>query len=345
MVVVAEMLYLNPRAIEANRDNVRRESGDVVGLAESIREHGILQPLGVVRRGSGYQVVFGDRRREAAIVVGLDRVPCLLLGDLDDDQRLIRNILENLQRLDLNDLEKARAFEKMRRSLQHAGMERGAVLDAMCRRLGLSASQIKRYLSLLELAPVVQNLIAVGDLSVTQAQHLRQLSPAARQEEVGLLAAEEHLSAAELARLATALASNPNVDPGEALGKLRRGEAIANLSRPERGDGPLHLPARPSAKIDDEEELIEDGAVDEVVEDHAAGLAGPLTRDGNRVRKVHSLDSFVDEADRLARCVQDGDLAKLVASDPEGGLKLKLVAKQLAFLSRAVGVMAGGDGV
>lgn len=341
-VVAGEILYLNPRAIEANRDNVRRECGDIVGLAESIREHGVLQPLGVVHRGSVYEVVYGDRRREAAIVVGLDRVPCLLLGDLDDDQRLIRNMLENLQRLELNDIEKARAFEKMREKLLRAGMERGAVIETMCRRLGLSASQIKRYLGLLELAPSVQNLIAAGDLTVTQAQHLRPLSPAARQEAVGMLAAEEHLSAAELSRLAAALARNPNVDPAEALEKLRRGEEISDLSRPERNHGPLHLPPRPSIKADDEE-LLEDRSAAEAVEDQEADPAGPRTRDGNRVRKVRSLDSFLDEADRLARCVQDGDLAKLVAADPEGALKLRLVAKQLAFLSRAVGEMAGQD--
>jgi len=340
--VAGEILYLNPRAIEANRDNVRREGGDIVGLAESIREHGVLQPLGVVHRGSGYQVVYGDRRREAAIVVGLDRVPCLLLGDLDDDQRLIRNILENLQRLDLNDLEKARAFEKMRETLLRAGIERGAAIDAMCRRLGLSASQIKRYLSLLELPSSVQNLLAAGDLAVTQAQHLRQLSPAARQEAVALLAAEEHLSAAELARLATTLARNPNVDPVEALEKLRRGEEISDLSRPERQHGPLHLPSRPSIKPEDED-LVEDTSADGAAEDPEADLAGPRTRDGNRVRKVRSLASFMDEADRLARCVQDGDLAKLVAADAEGALKVRLVAKQLAFLSRAVGELAGQD--
>ncbi len=345
MTATAEILYLNPRAIEPNRENVRREVGDIIGLAESIREHGLLQPLGVVRQGSGYRVVYGDRRREAAIVVGLERIPCLLLGELDDDERLTRNILENLQRLDLNDLEKARAFERLREVFLRAGLDRTGALDAMTRRLGLSASQIKRYLGLLDLAPVVQELIAAGELGVTQAQHLRQLAPAQRQEVAARLAVEENLSAAELARLATALARNPNVEPAEALALLRRGETVVDLAARERDESLRHIPPAPPVKLADEDEGEAEGDDGGEEEPARTVVAAPFTRDGNRVRKIHSLDSFMDETDRLAHCVQEGDLAKLVGADPDGGTKLRLVAKQLAFLARAVGEMAGVEAI
>ncbi len=340
MLATREILYLNPRGIEPNRENVRRDCGDIIGLAETIREHGILQPLGVIAQGSGYRVVFGDRRREAAILVGLDRVPCLVLEALDDGGRLITNILENLQRLDLNDLEKARAFEKMLDTLLESGRERGDALDTMTRRLGLSASQIRRYLSLLELAPAVQDLIGGGELGVTQAQHLRQLSPASRQEAVAKLAADENLSAAETGRLAAALGRNPNIDPAEALAALRRGESVADFALPERDHGVMRMPAAP-AKEATEEELFENEPPEDEKDDRRATAGAPNTRDGNRVRKIHSLDSFADEVDRLARCVQDGDLAKLLIADAEGRVKGTLLAKQLAFLARAVDDLIG----
>ena len=77
------IVYINPRDLLPSKDNVRSDPGDLAGLAETIREHGILQPLGVMREGDAYRIIYGNRRRDAAIVVGLDRVPCLVLEDVD----------------------------------------------------------------------------------------------------------------------------------------------------------------------------------------------------------------------------------------------------------------------
>jgi hypothetical protein len=70
---------------------------------------------------------------------------------------------------------------------------------------------------------------------------------------------------------------------------------------------------------------------------------GPLTQDGARVLRLRSLDSFVDEVARLTRCVQDGDLACFVATDPAGAVKLDLAARQIGFLSRALQEMVGSQ--
>ena len=67
----------------------------------------------------------------------------------------------------------------------------------------------------------------------------------------------------------------------------------------------------------------------------------PSTRDGNRVFKIHSLDSFADEVQRLVACVKEGDLQRLLEQDPQGTLKTRLVARQLRFLAEAVGALAG----
>ena len=226
MIREQRLLYLNPRDLQPSRRNVRSDPGDLAGLAETIREHGVLQPLGVTREDGGYRIVYGNRRRDAAIVVGLDRVPCVEVGEVSDAQVLVQQVLENLQRLDLNDLDKARAFGAILERLVQEGASQGEALDTLARTLGLSVRQIQRYTRLSLLAPEVQALLAEGELGVTHGQHLVGLEPPSRQAEVARLAVEEGLSAAELARLAAALAHNANIAPQAALEALRRGERV-----------------------------------------------------------------------------------------------------------------------
>src|SRR5918998_5359366 len=97
-----QLLYVDPTRIERDPDGVREEAGDVTGLAETIREQGLLQPLGVVPLGrERYRIVYGGRRLGAAVQLGLDLVPCIVL-DADDPDLLLRQMIENLQRRDLN---------------------------------------------------------------------------------------------------------------------------------------------------------------------------------------------------------------------------------------------------
>jgi len=350
------IVYLNPRDLEPSRPSVRSDPGDLAGLAETIREHGVLQPLGVAPSAGGYRVVYGNRRRDAAIVVGLDRVPCIVLEGMDDAEALMQQALENLQRLDLNDLDKARAFEGMLAHAMEQGASPGNALEAMARSLGLSSRQIQRYLRLRQLAPGVQRLIASGDLGVTHGQHLADLSPATRQEAVAALAVEESLSAAELARLCTALQHNANIDPYEALMALRRGERIATVEAPRREPltrlGPAPSEAAERAPWDDEEDEEDNGDDDGGTGDlHRIppnrpsgegdfGYLEPTTRDGNRVRRIHTLDAFMDEVQRLAVCVQEGDLQRLIEADEVGEVKVKLAARQLRSLAEAVASLA-----
>ncbi|MBO9343708.1 MAG: ParB N-terminal domain-containing protein, partial [Roseiflexus sp.] len=79
-----QLLWIDPRALEPDPQGVREDPGDIDGLAATIAEYGLLQPLGVVDLGrSRYRVVYGNRRRLAALKLGLERVPCVLL-DPDD---------------------------------------------------------------------------------------------------------------------------------------------------------------------------------------------------------------------------------------------------------------------
>ncbi|NLX37719.1 MAG: ParB/RepB/Spo0J family partition protein [Chloroflexi bacterium] len=363
MLEPTQIIYLNPRDLLPSQPNMRSDPGDLAGLAETIREHGILQPLGVTPEEDTYRIVYGNRRRDAAIVVGLDRVPCVLVSPGSARETLVQQVLENLQRLDLNDLDKGRAFEQLLASLTEAGQSQTEALEAVSRTLGLSGRQIQRYLRLRQLPPDVQRYLASGDLGVTHGQHLVDLAPPSRQQEVADLAVEESLSAAELSRLCAALRHNANIDPAMALAMLRRGERVPTIEAVIHE--PLHsvLGPAPSEHSDaDDGAWPEDG---EVAPDAPGGAAGgppaagaapwegesafeherygalePTTRDGHRRFKIGSLDAFMDELQRLTRCVQDGDLQRLIEDDPAAGVKLGLASRQLAFLSEAVSALA-----
>lgn len=351
------IIYLNPRDLLPSRQNVRSDPGDLAGLAETIREHGVLQPLGVMREGDAYRVIYGNRRRDAAIVVGLDRVPCILIDQVNEEEAILQQTLENLQRLDLSDMDKSRAFERILAGIMRRGAPQSEALEAMARTLGLSTRQIQRYLRLRQLPPEVQRLIARGELGVTHAQHLTDLTPATRQETVALLAIEENLSAAELGRLCAALQRNANIEPRMAL-EILRGERIAVIEA--KVDEPIHIWNAPSAKAESEREdkpARNAEPENEGEEEHDGSAARqpavasereyddfrqfePTTRDGNRVRKIHSLDSFMDELQRLTQCLQDGELQRLIEEDKAASVKVRLAARQARFLADALSAIA-----
>jgi len=352
------IIYLNPRDLLPSRQKVRSDPGDLAGLAETIREHGILQPLGVTHEGDGYRVVYGNRRRDAAIVVGLDRVPCMIIGDVDEEDVLVQQVLENLQRLDLNDLEKSRAFEHLLARLVEQGASQGEAVEVMARSLGLSARQIQRYLRLRQLSPEVQRLIAQGELGVTHAQHLVEVVPAERQEVVAALVVEESLSAAELSRLCAALERNANIEPRLALAALRRGERIAVVEAKPKEILPWltarTAPTEETAAVEEGEgsednqhgDWVEPSTSTKDREPQVGDFSSfePTTRDGNRIRKIHTLDSFMDELQRLTQCVQDGDLQRFLDSDDGAKVKVKLAARQARFLADALLALAKAFG-
>ena len=359
------IIYLNPRDLLPSRSNVRSDPGDLAGLAETIREHGILQPLGVTLEGDTHRVVYGNRRREAAIVVGMDRVPCILVQVDDDDDIVVQQVLENLQRLDLNDLDKSRAFERLAKHLEGQEGSRTEALEAMARTLGLSSRQIQRYLRLRQLSPVVQQFIAQGEMGVTHGQHLVDIKPMARQEALAEIVVEESLSAAELSRVCAALQHNANIDPERALEMMRRGERVpvveVHTSEPiprfGAGPGPKEAQETDSDDLDqggdDQAPPWETGPKPEFDAPYGGDQSGsgsdfaalqPKTRDGNRVLRIHSLDSFMDELQRLTQCIQDGDLQQFLGEDAAGLVKLGLAARQLKFLSDAVSALAKASG-
>jgi ParB family transcriptional regulator, chromosome partitioning protein len=340
-----QLLYLDPRQLEADPEGVREDPGDVAGLAATIAERGLLQPLGVVASGGGrYRVVYGGRRRAAAIQLGLERVPCIVL-DADDPDLLLRQLIENVQRQDLNDVEQARAYARLRAQIvaERGKLPENDLDEAVGEAVGVTGRTVRRYLGLLDLPDEVQQMLRRGDLNVTQAQHLRRVASPKTQIELARFAADEGMSAAELSKLVTYFAANPNLTLETALQALEAGEALrTSASGPEvsiaggpmarTGVGAVDREESDAGLWDDEPTAADDGAYlsveDETVENQPKNKA--------RVFRIRSLDQMVDETDRLSRAYAEGDLVKWVQSDEGAPFKVRLLLKQLESLTRGL---------
>lgn len=131
-------------------------------LAESIRENGILQPIVVRRSGSGYELVAGERRLRASRILGLKEIPALV-RDIDDENTLKLALLENLQREDLNPLEKAAGFKALKEEL-------GVSTAEIARTLGKGRSTIANTIRLLKLPEEVKEMINRGSMTEGHAR-------------------------------------------------------------------------------------------------------------------------------------------------------------------------------
>jgi ParB family chromosome partitioning protein len=141
-----------------NQPRRRFDAAELATLTESIREHGVLQPILVTETLDGYRLVAGERRLRAAAAAGLDLIPAVI-RQLDDRTQLEVSLIENLQREDLDAIEAARGF---RRLIDEFGFSQ----ETIASRVGRARSTVANTLRLLELAPSVQ--AAVGDRRITE---------------------------------------------------------------------------------------------------------------------------------------------------------------------------------
>jgi ParB family chromosome partitioning protein len=156
--------------IEQNPFQPRKDfDGDELSaLGESIRNHGILQPLVVRARGDRFQLVAGERRLRAAQVAGLTQVPVRVV-DFNDQQTLEAALVENIQRADLNPIEKAQGFKDY---LDRFGMTH----EQLAKRLGLDRTTITNLVHLLDLPPEVQTAVRLEQISLGHAKVLKGLA-------------------------------------------------------------------------------------------------------------------------------------------------------------------------
>jgi len=159
-------------------------------LAASIREHGVLQPVLLRRTEQGYELIAGERRWRAAKAAGLATVPAMV-RDLGDDDALTIALVENIQREDLNPIEKARAFREM-------GDRFSLTQEEIARRTGKERSTIANFLRLLDLPEEVQELVSRGTISMGHARALLSLASIKEQMEMCRRIVRDDLSVREV---------------------------------------------------------------------------------------------------------------------------------------------------
>jgi len=131
-------------------------------LAQSIKQHGILQPLVVSKNGDKYQLIAGERRLKAAELLGMSRVP-VILKEVSDRDKLELAIVENIQRRDLNPLETANSYKKLS---EEFGLSNEDIAD----QVGKAVSTVSNFLRLLKLPVVIKEALAKGDITMSHAK-------------------------------------------------------------------------------------------------------------------------------------------------------------------------------
>ncbi|MDB5186961.1 MAG: parB [Candidatus Saccharibacteria bacterium] len=183
---VSDLRHIKLTEVSADPDQPRRHF-DELGLEElaaSIKEHGILQPIVVTPKSGGYQIVAGERRYRAAKMAGLDKIPALV-RTLSDQHKLELSLIENLQRRDLNVLETATAYLKLRDQFN-------LTLDQIGQRVGgKSVSAVSNTLRLLRLPESVRTALVEGKLREGQARPLVNIDPAIIEEVLPQILKEE----------------------------------------------------------------------------------------------------------------------------------------------------------
>lgn len=190
-----DLLELELERIHPNRFQPRKEfdPSTLEELAASIRAHGVLQPIAVRSQGSGYELIVGERRWRAARIAGLTRVPAVVRRDVTDQQMLEWALVENLQRRDLDPIERARGFKALQEGLS-------LTQDQVAAAVGLQRSTVTNHLRLLELAPAVQDAVAKDLLSMGHARALLGLKEPSEQVRLMEQAAREGWSVREVER-------------------------------------------------------------------------------------------------------------------------------------------------
>lgn len=174
-----EILNLDVDKIKANPHQPRQEFHEIPlnDLVDSIKEHGVLQPLIVTQTMSGnYELIAGERRLRAAKKAGLKNVPAIV-RTAKELEKLELSLIENIQRQDLNPIEKASSYKKLidEFNLTH---------ESAARRLGVSRAHFSNMIRLLTLPPDIQNGLANGHISLGQAKILLEVKDNEKREQI-----------------------------------------------------------------------------------------------------------------------------------------------------------------
>jgi ParB family chromosome partitioning protein len=182
-------------------------------LAETIREVGVQQPIRVRTHGSQFMIITGERRYRATRDAGLQTIPAIVVeGNMTSAEILLDQLIENLQRSDLSNLEMASAIERL--------MGEGKMTAAQAAtKLGLSNSTVTRLLSLLTLPESIRVGIETGTISLSGAYELSQIDDPMKQAEFATQMAAGQLTRDQLSGVKRAITQSTKVPPGRAVSR------------------------------------------------------------------------------------------------------------------------------
>ena len=183
-----ELITLDINEISPNPNQPRKlfDSEKIDELAESIKAHGIIQPIIVKAVNSGYEIIAGERRWRAARKAGLKEVPCII-KDIDEQSHMLFAIIENLQREDLNPIEEAKAFDSMLK-------EYNMTQEDIAKSVGKSRPYIANTLRLLKLSEEIQLLILENKITSGHARALINIEDKQKQKALVLEIIEKGLN-------------------------------------------------------------------------------------------------------------------------------------------------------
>lgn len=189
ILIPQEDIYPNP-----NQPRSRFDFDELEGLAQSIRQNGIIQPIAVRVNASGnYELISGERRLRASRLVGISLIPCIIMEATDEKSALFA-LIENMQRSDLGFFEEASAIEKL---IVDFNMSR----DDVCRKLGKAAPTISNKLRLLKLPEDVRLKITQEGLTERHARALLRLPTRAQLDRALSIISDKRLNVAESEKL------------------------------------------------------------------------------------------------------------------------------------------------
>ncbi|MCI7147612.1 MAG: ParB/RepB/Spo0J family partition protein [Candidatus Fimisoma sp.] len=189
--------YIKIHDIMPNANQPRKTFNEekIGELADSIKEHGIIQPIVVRKREKGYEIVAGERRWRAAIKAELSQVPCLV-RELNDEQNMLIAIIENMQREDLNPIEEAEGLRQMSETF-------GMTQEQISKSLGKSRPYITNSMRLLKLPDYIRDSIAEGQLSAGHGRTLITVTDEKIRRELWQRIVSEGLSVREAEKLSS----------------------------------------------------------------------------------------------------------------------------------------------
>ena len=204
------VVFLPARSIRPNPSQPRKvfRTEALAELSESIRQHGVLQPLSVRRSGLGYELIAGERRLRAATMAGLTEIPCIIM-QMDDQESGMAAMIENLQRQDLDFIEEAQGIASLM-ALCSLSQEQAA------RMLGKSQSAVANKLRILRHSDDILSALREGNLTERHARALLRLNTEEQKRTAIAEIVRQSMSVARTEKYIEALLARPESRPQRA---------------------------------------------------------------------------------------------------------------------------------